>query len=97
VDIPAIKKAIIDLVEERKTELTAIAEELYRSPETALEEYNSMSLLTGFLEREGFLLERVLPDFPPLFVHHSAKGVLPSPSWQRWMPSPGSGMPVGIT
>ena len=52
------KKAITELVEARKNELTAIAEEMYRSPETGLREYNSAALLSGILAREGFLLEQ---------------------------------------
>jgi amidohydrolase len=67
VDIAAIRKAITGLVEERKTELAAIADELYRFPETGLEEYSSMSLLTGILEREGFLLERGIAGLPTAF------------------------------
>lgn len=57
-DSGAIKKAITTLVEERKTEFTAIAEEMYRCPETGLGEFKSSALLTGILEREGFVLER---------------------------------------
>ena len=67
VDSAAIKHAITELVEERKTELAAIADELYRFPETGLEEYHSMSLLTGILEREGFLLERGIAGLPTAF------------------------------
>ena len=57
-DIAAVKKVITELVEERKAELTAISEELYRVPETGLKEYKSAALLAGRLEREGFVLER---------------------------------------
>ncbi|HLO25755.1 MAG TPA: M20 family metallopeptidase [Geobacteraceae bacterium] len=66
-DVGSIKKAITELVEERKAELTAIAEELYRSPETGLQEYKSAALLTGVLEREGFLLERGLAGLATAF------------------------------
>ncbi len=66
-DSAAIKKAITELVKERKAELTAIAEELYLSPETGLEEYKSAALLTGILEREGFLLERGIAGLATAF------------------------------
>ena len=66
-DIAAIRKAITAQVEERKTELAAIADELYRFPETGLEEYHCMSLLTGILEREGFLLESGIAGLPTAF------------------------------
>ncbi len=66
-DIAAIKKTITELIEERKTELIAIAEELYRSPETGLKEYKSAALLTGLLEREGFVLERGIAGLATAF------------------------------
>ena len=66
-DIAAIKKAITDLVEERKTELAAIAEDLYRFSETGLKEYKSAALLTGILEREGFVLERGIAGLATAF------------------------------
>jgi len=67
VDIAAIKKAITALVDERKTELTAIAEELYRSPETGLNEYKSAALLADKLAGEGFVLERGLAGLATSF------------------------------
>ena len=66
-DIAAIKKAITALVDERKTELTAIAEELYRSPETGLNEYKSAALLADKLAGEGFVLERGLAGLATSF------------------------------
>jgi amidohydrolase len=67
VDIAAVKKNITHLVEERKSEFTAIAEELYHAPETGLREYKSAALLSGILEREGFLLERGIAGMETAF------------------------------
>lgn len=66
-DIAAVKKVITELVEERKAELTAISEELYRCPETGLKEYKSAALLAGRLEREGFVLERGIAGLETAF------------------------------
>ena len=57
-EIAALKAAIIDLVAVKKGEIAAIAEELYRFPETGLQEHKSADYLTSLLEREGFCLER---------------------------------------
>jgi amidohydrolase len=67
VDSAAVKERIKDLVELRKGEITAIAEELYRSPETGLREFQSSALLSGILEREGFHLERGLAGMETAF------------------------------
>jgi amidohydrolase len=67
VDNAAIKKVITGLVEERKTELAAIAEEMYRFPETGLMEHRCSTLLTGILEREGFLVERGIAGLATAF------------------------------
>jgi len=58
VDSSAVRKSITELVESRRSEFIAIAEELYRSPELSLQEHRSSALLTGTLEREGFAVER---------------------------------------
>ncbi len=57
-DIGAVKGAIIATVDGRREEIAAIVEELYRSPETGLQEHRSAALLTAILEREGFSLVR---------------------------------------
>lgn len=74
-DISAVKKAITALVEGRKGEITAIAEELYRFPETALQEHRSAALLADILEREGFLLERGIAGLATAFrASHGVRG-----------------------
>jgi len=57
-DLAATKSAIVNLVAARQEDLTAIAAELYRNPETGLQEHRAAALLSGFLEGEGFALER---------------------------------------
>ena len=53
-DSAAVKKAIVALVTERQGEIAAIVEELYRFPETGLQEAKSAALLAGTLERIYF-------------------------------------------
>lgn len=53
-----IKQAIRGVVEQRRDQLTAIAEELYRHPETGLREFRAAALLADTLEREGFRVVR---------------------------------------
>lgn len=66
-DMLATKQAISALVEQRKGDLTAIAEELYRHPETGLREFRAAALLADFLEREGFRLERGIAGLETAF------------------------------
>jgi len=67
VDSAAVKKAIVALVTERQGEIAAIVEELYRFPETGLQEAKSAALLAGTLEREGFHLERGIAGMATAF------------------------------
>lgn len=66
-DITAIKKAVAAQVEEKRGEISAIAEELYRFPETGLQEHKSAALLADILEREGFSLERGIAGLATAF------------------------------
>lgn len=62
-----IKQAIVELVEGRRDELAGIAEQLFRFPETGLQEHRSSALLADVLEREGFRLERGLAGMDTAF------------------------------
>ncbi len=63
----AVKNAILSFVEGRGEELTAIAEELYRHPETGLREFRSAALLTDMLERNGFAVDRGIAGLETAF------------------------------
>jgi amidohydrolase len=56
----SVRKSITAFVDSRSAELTGIAEELYRHPETGLEEFRAADLLTSILHREGFAIEKGL-------------------------------------
>lgn len=67
VDLEALKREILPFVEGRKDAFCALAEELYRNPETGLDEVRSAALLSGFLEGEGFRVERGIAGLPTAF------------------------------
>ena len=54
----AVKKSIMDFIEGRQAELTAIAEELYRNPEVGLQEFRASAMLAELFEKNGFVVER---------------------------------------
>ena len=65
--VSLLKKGVIALIDQRRDELTAIAEELYNFPETGLQEYRAAALLADFLENDGFLLERGIAGLATAF------------------------------
>lgn len=73
-DLERTKREIVAFVNGRKEDFTAIAEELYRNPETGLEEVRSSALLADFLEREGFRVERGVADLPTAFRAEIGEG-----------------------
>ncbi len=73
-DIVAAKKAITALIAGKQGEIAAIVEELYRFPETGLQEFKSAALLADILEREGFSLERGIAEMATAF----RKSVMPA-------------------
>ncbi len=54
-------------MQSQREELWSVAEELYRNPETGLNEVRAAELLTTLLEREGFAVERGLAGMPTAF------------------------------
>ncbi|RNC72239.1 MAG: M20 family peptidase [Desulfuromonadales bacterium] len=73
-ELEQIKREIVACVEERRDDFIAIAEALYRNPETGLNEVRSAALLTGFLEREGFRVDRGLAGLPTAFRAETGEG-----------------------
>jgi amidohydrolase len=63
----AVNKSILDFVESRQEELTAIAEELYLHPEIGLKEFKASALLSGILGKNGFAVERGIAGLETAF------------------------------
>lgn len=53
-----LKKIACDTVEENKTKLEELADDLWKNPELAFKEYRSHDVLTSFLESHGFTVTR---------------------------------------
>ena len=66
-DISAAKTAISALIYDQKAEIVRISEELYRCPETGLQEHKSSRLLAEVLENAGFVLERGIAGLSTAF------------------------------
>jgi len=63
----ALKQAIVEYIESIADEVTAVAEEMYRFPETGLREYRASALLSGILEQDDFRVERGLAGMETAF------------------------------
>jgi len=63
----AVKRSILAFVESKREELTAIAEELYRHPETGLMEFKASALLAEILGKNGFVVERGIAGLETAF------------------------------
>ncbi|WP_298270627.1 M20 family metallopeptidase [Geobacter sp.] len=69
-----MKREIVAFVERRKDDFCAIADELFRHPETGLDEVRSSALLAGFLVREGFRVTRGEAGLPTAFRAEYGEG-----------------------
>jgi amidohydrolase len=63
----AVKKIIVDAVDDRRQELTAMAEQLFHAPETGLEEFGTSALLMEKLASSGFSIERGIAGLETAF------------------------------
>lgn len=66
-DREQIKREIVEFVSAQSGRFCAVAEELYRNPETGLNEVRSAALLADFLDCEGFAVERGVAGLPTAF------------------------------
>ena len=62
-----IKAAVIAEVDSRREELAAISKEIHDNPETGMHEVKASALLTRFLEKNGFQVERGICQLPTAF------------------------------
>jgi amidohydrolase len=68
VNTASLKNAVCKLIELRSSEFIAIAHELYKNPETALQEFRSASRLCSFLQTEGFNVSRGVAGMETAFL-----------------------------
>jgi amidohydrolase len=74
VEINELKKAIIDNIEARRTELSELCLKIHANPELGLHEKQAAEWLTNYLEANGFKLERGICEMPTAFRAVYGKG-----------------------
>jgi amidohydrolase len=73
-DIEELKKEIAGRISASHRELGDLSRELHANPEIAFEEYRSSALLTEFLERHGFTVEKGICRLPTAFKASYGRG-----------------------
>ena len=74
-----LKETMYRNIDSMKPELTAMADDLFDHPEIGLEEFHALKLLTDWLEREGFQVERGVAALkPPLRLSTSTEQAAPT-------------------
>ncbi|MEW6142099.1 MAG: M20 family metallopeptidase [Chloroflexota bacterium] len=63
----ALKERIREAIDQRRQELIDISLELHRNPELSFQETKASALLSGFLEKNGFTVERGICGLPTAF------------------------------
>lgn len=61
-------KRIIDRIDNKKEELVEISKYIWNNPELGYEEYKAKEILTDYLEKEGFVVEREVKDLETSFI-----------------------------
>ena len=63
-----VDQTILDWVNANEERIIAISRQIWENPELQYEEYESAALLSGWLEENGFTLERGVAGIPTAFV-----------------------------
>jgi len=66
-DAAALKQRATDDIDRSRDELVAISLDIHANPEIAFEEHRSAEVLAGYLEANGFALERGICEIPTAF------------------------------
>ena len=69
-----MKETLYRLLEEKRSELTQMSDAIFDDPEYDGEEYHASALLTDYLERNGFTVERGIAGWPTAFRAVYRKG-----------------------
>ena len=62
-----MKNKLYQLIEEQRQKMIVMADEIHDNPEYDGEEYEAAAMLSGYLEENGFALERGLVQWPTAF------------------------------
>jgi aminobenzoyl-glutamate utilization protein B len=74
VDLEPIKETAVAAIEARHGELIGLSDQVWAFAETALREHRSAALLSGYLETNGFTVERGVAGMPTAFVASYGQG-----------------------
>ncbi len=69
-----LKKEAFSWIDSHKEELCELSDSIWRFAETAMKEFKSSELLTSYLEKKGFKVERGIAGLPTAFVAVFGKG-----------------------
>ncbi|MEM8527151.1 MAG: amidohydrolase [Bacteroidota bacterium] len=72
--IPPSKQAIINSVENHKTALIDLSDQIWALAETAFEETESSALLADYAKQQGFKVERGVANLPTAFIASYGSG-----------------------
>ena len=72
--IGEVKDAVIQEIESRSAELAELSRKIHDNPETALQEERAAAWLSGYLEDNGFSLERGICGLPTAFRASCGRG-----------------------
>jgi len=73
-NIGELKNSVIKDIESRSQQLEELSRKIHDNPETALEEHQAAEWLSGYLEDNGFALERGICKLPTAFWGRYGKG-----------------------
>lgn len=62
-----LKETMFQNIDGMREEMTAMADDIFDHPEIGLEEHHAAQVLTGWLEKEGFAVEREVAGVPTAF------------------------------
>ena len=63
-----VRSTITSWVDKNEDEIIAVSKQLWDNPELQYQEVESVKLLSGWLEKNGFTLERGVANIPTAFV-----------------------------
>lgn len=71
-----LKETLFQTIDSVRTEMTAMADDLFDHPEIGLEEFHALEVLTGWLKKEGFAVETGTAGVETAFkaVYHHGEG-----------------------
>lgn len=69
-----LKETMFQNIDRMRDQLTAMADDIFDHPEVGMEEFHAVELLTGWLEKEGFAVERGVAGVPTAFRAIYKKG-----------------------